>query len=309
MSLIAVTGATGFVGGHLIDALLEAGWSVRALTRRPQPPREGVEWIPGALEQRESLDRLVEGVDAVIHAAALIKALSATDFQRANAGGTAALADAVLRAGRDARMVYISSLAARQPHLSAYAASKRAGEEALAVSLPEAQWTIVRAPAVYGPGDAEILKLLAAARRGTLPAPGSPDNRVSLIYGPDLARILAATTADAATTGVTLEPDDGAPRGYSYAELAEHLAETLNRPVTAKRLPATALLTAGGISGSWAQLTRRPAILTIGKARELLHPDWVSRPEARPALGELPLTDVRAGFACTIAWAEEHGLL
>jgi len=309
MSRIAVTGATGFVGGHLLDALVEAGWSVRALTRRPQPDRPGVEWIPGSLEQRDCLERLVAGVNAVIHAGALIKALSSARFQRVNAGGTAALADALARAGTGARLVYVSSLAACAPHLSPYAASKRAGEDALAASLPRERWTIVRAPAVYGPGDAEILKLLRAARRGVLPAPSGAQGRVSLIYGPDLARALAVCAEDATTGGATFEPDDGTPNGYSYAELAGHLGRALGRSVRAVRVPAPVLLSLGATADVWSALRRRPAILSLGKARELRHPDWVSRGPACPSAAGFAPVDLQTGFARTIAWANEQGLL
>ena len=304
-----MTGATGFVGGHLLEAC--AGrCHVRALARRPQPERDGVEWIPGSLEQPESLHRLVEGADTVIHAGALIKARSRAEFHAANAAGTASLAEAVARAAQEsARLVYISSLAARQPHLSTYGATKLAGEAAIERSLPPERRIIVRAPAVYGPGDSEILKLLTSARRGLLPAPGSVLNRVSMMYGPDLAALLAGLALEQGVpTGVTFEPDDGMPEGYDYRALAAHLAAVLGRPVRPLAIPAPLFLGVAWASELRSRLTGRATILTREKAREVMHPDWVSRPEARPPLPKTP-TDLATGLAETVAWARRAGLL
>lgn len=309
MPTVAITGATGFVGGHLLTAF--AGQArVRALARRPQPEREGVEWIPGALEDPESLRRLVGGVDAVIHAGALIKARNRAEFHAANAAGTDALAEAVASvAGERARLIYISSLAARQPQLSTYGATKLAGEEALVRHLPPERRLIVRAPAVYGPGDGEILKLLSIARRGLLPAPGSVHNRVSMMYGPDLAALLAALALEEdGMGGATLEPDDETPGGYDYRALAGYLSEILGRPVRPLAIPSPLFYGAALASELRSRLTGRATILTREKAREVMHPDWVSRPEARPKLPGPP-TDITAGLAETVAWARRQGLL
>ena len=79
---LAVTGGTGFVGAHLLDAAVAAGHHVKALTRREQPPRDGVEWISGNLESRAALEQLVGGADAVIHVAGVISAPSAAAFDK-----------------------------------------------------------------------------------------------------------------------------------------------------------------------------------------------------------------------------------
>jgi len=308
-TVVAVTGATGFIGGHLLEAF--AGrCHVRALARRPQPEREGVEWVPGSLEDAESLLRLVEGAEAVIHAGALIKARTRAEFHATNAAGTAALAEAVARvAEKSARLIYISSLAARQPHLSTYGATKLAGEEAMERGLPPERRLIVRAPAVYGPGDAEILKLLSIARRGLLPAPGSVHNRVSMMYGPDLAALLASLALEEdGMSGATLEPDDETPGGYDYGALSRHLSDVLGRPVRPLAIPAPLFLAAASAGELRSRLSGRATILTREKAREVMHPDWVSRPEARPPLPKPP-TDIAAGLAETVAWARAQGLL
>ena len=113
---LAITGGTGFVGGHLID-LAPAGHSVRALTRRAQPDREGVTWVPGALDTPQSLDTLVDGTDVVLHVAGVVNAPDRAGFVAGNITGTRAVVEAAERAGI-ARFVHVSSLAAREPDLS-----------------------------------------------------------------------------------------------------------------------------------------------------------------------------------------------
>ncbi len=132
--LVAVTGATGFIGRHLIAALVQAGWRVRLLLRR-EP--SGAEWrqstpevVAGSLDNEAAVARLVEGVDAVIHLAGLIKAARRADFFAVNEQGVARIARATKQLSPDAHFLLVSSLAAREPLLSDYAASKRAGEAA-----------------------------------------------------------------------------------------------------------------------------------------------------------------------------------
>src|SRR4029450_12373737 len=145
---LAITGGTGFVGSRLIELALAAGHEVFALTRRPQADRNGLTWIDGALDRPDGLDRLVEGADAVIHVAGVINARDLAGFEAGNVTGTAAMLAAAEKAGVQ-RFVHVSSLAAREPKLSIYGATK-AGSEALvgASPIPSA---IVRPPAVYGP--------------------------------------------------------------------------------------------------------------------------------------------------------------
>ena len=131
---LAITGGTGFVGGRLIDLALAEGHQLRALTRRPQPPRDGVTWIEGALDKRDSLERLVEGTDAVIHVAGVINAPDPAGFEAGNVTGTSAVLAAAEKAAVK-RFVHVSSLSAREPRLSIYGATK-AGSEALVSASP-----------------------------------------------------------------------------------------------------------------------------------------------------------------------------
>ncbi|MBW0008295.1 MAG: NAD(P)-dependent oxidoreductase, partial [Sphingomonas sp.] len=201
---LAITGGTGFVGSHLIDLATAAGHQVHALTRREQAPREGVDWIAGDLASREALERLVDGVDAVIHVAGTISGQSAAAFELGNVAGTLAML-AAATAGGVHRFVHVSSLAAREPKLSLYGGSKCRAEEL--VHSSGLDWAIVRPPAVYGPGDKETLELFRMAKLGLMLMP--PKGRVSVIHADDLSRLLLALVGPTAPGNILIEADDG----------------------------------------------------------------------------------------------------
>lgn len=304
MGVIAITGATGFIGGHLLQAL--GGHPVRVLLRRPRAMPADIETVTGHLGDADALHRLVAGADVVVHLGAAVKARTKAEFFAVNTAGTELLLAAVAAEAPGARLVHVSSLAARAPHLSPYAASKRAAEDAvLASGLPA---TIVRPPGVYGPGDREILALLRAAMRGWLPVPGEAGNRVSLLYGPDLGAMLAKLAVEGSGTGTILEPHDGTAAGYSYGELAAILSEVAGRPVRPLVVPPALLRGAGALNGLLARLAGRPAMLTAAKARELLHPDWVAGKDAAISALLRP-TGLAQGLGATLADARARGLL
>ena len=130
---IAVTGATGFVGQALLDCAARAGIAVRALTRRDQPARDGVEWVRGDLDDQAALRRLCKGAEAVIHVAGVVNAPDAEGFERGNVAGTLNVIEAA-RATGIPRLVHVSSLSAREPDLSAYGASKARAEKLVRAS-------------------------------------------------------------------------------------------------------------------------------------------------------------------------------
>lgn len=277
--LIALTGGTGFVGRYIIRALTESGWRVRLLTRRPpaEPwPADRVETVTGDLAGAAALDALLAGADGLVHAAGLIKARRSADFFAVNREGAAALAGAVRRAGGLKRIVLLSSLAARAPQLSAYAASKRAGEEAFS-GLPGV--TILRPTAVYGPGDKETAAFFRAALHGILPVPASKA-KVTLVHAADVARAVVAFCADDAPCGV-FALTDSTPGGYSWAELAREFSVFSGRRVRLLTVPRFLLMLAAGMGQGGARLTGRAAILSAGKVREMFC-DWACDPVSLP---------------------------
>jgi nucleoside-diphosphate-sugar epimerase len=297
--LIALTGATGFVGRRTLDLLIERGHAVRALTRRSQQPREGVTWIAGALDRSDSLHALADGAAAILHVAGVVNARDRAGFAAGNIDGTRAVVDAATSAGVR-RFVHVSSLAAREPDLSLYGWSKAEAERI--VEAASLDWTIVRPPAVYGPGDLEMRDVFRMARLGLalLPPPGM----MSTIAVDDLAALLAALVERGPPKAV-YEPDDGAT--YTHVAFARAVGRAVGRSVLPLPLPAP-LLRLG------ARLDRRlrgdAAKLTPDRAAYMAHPDWTADRAKRPPTDLWrPRIDLATGLADTARWYRDHGLL
>jgi len=299
---LAITGGTGFVGSHLLDAALAAGHRIAALTRRDQPEREGIEWVAGDLQDREALRRLVDGADAVIHVAGTISAPSAAEFEKGNVTGTLAML-AAATAGGVQRFVHVSSLAAREPKLSLYGASKAKAEEL--VHSSGLDWAIVRPPAVYGPGDKETLELFRMAKLGLMLMP--PKGRVSVIHADDLARLLLALAGPAAPSSILVEPDDGKPGGWSHREFARALAAAVGTKAAVISSPGILLRLAARADQWW---RGEKAKLTTDRAAYFSHRNWVVEPK-RAAPRDLwrPQIDTTQGLIDTASWYREQGWL
>jgi nucleoside-diphosphate-sugar epimerase len=313
MARVAVTGATGFVGSHVIRRLTAAGHQVRILARRMPitalTPDKPLEVVLGDLDDLPALHRLVSGVGAVIHVAGIVKARHAAAFHKVNVEGTRHLAEALSKVSPDLRVIHVSSLAAREPGLSPYCASKRGGEEAISTLPNPARLTILRPTAVYGPGDTEIFPLFKAASLGVCAYPAARQSRVSLIHGADLAAAIVAAMETTLPDPV-YELDDGHPGGYAWTEIGAGLSAALHRPVRAIRVPRPVLTAiAAGV-----EMHRRIAgsltALSLAKVPELYHADWVARgPRLETRTGWKPAFDIAQGFADTVAWYRAIGWL
>ena len=299
---LAITGGTGFVGAHVIDAALVGGHQVTALTRRAQPAREGLTWIAGDLADRAALDGLVAGADAIIHVAGVLKARDAAGFELGNVEGTKLLL-AAAQAADTRRFILVSSLAAREPRLSLYGASK-ANAEGL-VEQSGLDWTIVRPPAVYGPGDRETLDLFKMARGGQIFMP--PAGRLSLIHVDDLAALLLALAAPDGPTGLLLEPDDGREGGWTHREFGDALGEAVGMPARTVSTPRLLLSIAARLD----RLFRGDkARLTPDRVAYFCHPDWVaSRDRAIPPEVWHAKIPTSAGLKQTAEWYCAQGWL
>jgi len=299
---IGITGGTGFVGSHVIDTALAAGHEIKALTRRDQPQREGVEWVAGNLEDRGALHQLVTDVDAVIHIAGVISAPDAAGFDKGNLAGTLAML-AAATAGGIHRFVHVSSLAAREPRLSLYGGSKARAEDLVRSSGLE--WAIVRPPAVYGPGDRETLELFRMAKLGLMLMP--PHGHVSVIHADDLAQLLLALAGSAAPSNILIEADDGKPGGWTHRQFARALGRSVGTRPAIISAPGLFLKLAARAD----QLFRGPrAKLTVDRAAYFSHRDWVIDPKLAvpPDLWQ-PQIPTEEGLKETASWYREMGWL
>ena len=292
---IAVTGATGFVGQALLDRALETGLTVKALTRRDQLPRDGVEWVSGDLESAEALRALMRGAEAVIHVAGVVN--DAARFESGNVLGTLNVIEAAKAEGVQ-RFIHVSSLSAREPELSAYGVSKARAEKLIMASGLE--WTIVRPPGIYGPRDVDYFEMFRLARWGVMPVP-SKEGRASIIHVDDLARLLLAVVPGGEGVSFqTFEPDDGRKQGWSHYEFARAIGWAIGRRPWVMHLSRASLERAARADRF---VRRGKARLTPDRVGYMAHPDWVVTHEARPprSLWQ-PLVPTREGLKATAEW-------
>lgn len=300
---VLVTGATGFVGRQIVATLLSQGYTVSALVRPEKfsstqsDPRlpAGCIQIPVGLTDVEGLTPVVASCDAVIYAAGSVRGSEMQAFETANVDGIEALLSAIDGAGVKLPFLLISSLAASCPELSHYALSKFHGEQRLALH-PDLPWTIFRPPAIYGPGDKEMLPLLKLASKGWLFNPGPADQRLSLLHVEDLAEaVLAWLKNPPACLHQTYAFDDGTLHGYDWPALGEALGAGQSRMI---RLPVPLLSGVARLNVLLSGLFSYSPMLSPGKVRELTRESWLCEDNARfrQATGWRPRLNLQAGW-------------
>jgi nucleoside-diphosphate-sugar epimerase len=287
--------------------LITAGYKIQALVR-PTSNRNhfaggGVQWIEGTLEDLDSLRCLVYNADTVVHCAGAVRGNSEKQFNQINVEGVANLVHAAVEQHPLPRFLLISSLAARQPHLSPYAASKRQGEETLAAEAGDMFWNAFRPSAVYGPGDRELLPLFRWIGRGIAPIPGSKDARFSLLHVDDLVEAVRLWLEHGCQNKGVFEIHDGHPRGYSSDDVIKITARLHARSVMRLNIPQWLLKSLAMLNLAVAKATGYKAFLTPGKVRELIHPNWVCDNTAlSQEIGWKPRVGLEEGLRRTLKW-------
>jgi nucleoside-diphosphate-sugar epimerase len=322
--LAVVTGATGFVGSHVVDELLRRGRRVRCITRR----KSNLRWLAGKpveiavapLEDPERLAATLEGATWIVHAAGLTSARSRAEFHEANVVGTERVLRAALAAESTLqRFLYISSQAASGPSrdgrpvteahpprpVSPYGESKLRGEELVLQMRSRLPVACIRPPAVYGPRDEAILKVFVAVRRHLQPVLQG-GGRFSLVHVEDLARACALALEDDRARGEVFFVAE--PEGTDYDEIGRQVKRALGTWAIRFEPPGW-LLTAGAFAAETVgALTNRPPILSREKLREIRAGHWiVSSEKARTLLDWTPRLPLEEGLRQTAAWYREAG--
>lgn len=293
--VVALTGSTGFIGSHVLKSLLTGNVHIKILVRNPSKlsiKHPKIEIIPGDLHNQPSLINLTSHVDTVIHCAGRVKGASTAAFTDDNVDGTKNILSASSK-NNIARFIQISSLAAREPTISDYAHSKHASEIALRESHIE-QWTIIRPPAVYGPGDTELKPVFDWMKRGILWVPGSLKQQFSLLHVTDLSQLILNQINSSNLFGNTLEPDDG--HRYSWQKIQQISTVFFNKKITLLRIPNSLLSLAARSNVLLSKPLNYSPMLTPGKVRELIHEDWVSKGATSIANWE-PKVDLNIGLS------------
>ena len=322
--LAVVTGASGFVGSHIVDELLRQGARVRCLLRSTSTTR----WLDGKeveitrldLRDGSRLEAALRGADWIVHAAGLTHARSQREFQEVNVGGTERMLGAAMKAGDQLqRFVLISSQAVAGPALegkpvteterpdpvSIYGSTKRRAEELTMLLKESLPVVAIRPPAVYGPRDDTLLKLFIAAKWHVLPVLRK-GGRFSLIHAEDLARAVHLALTHPRAVGqvyFAAEPDV-----TDYKETGEMVRRAMKTWAVSVRPPWLALQAGALIGELWGSLRNRPPYLSREKLREMSIGDWIcSSAKIRTELGWTPAVPLAEGVERTAAWYREAG--
>jgi len=321
---VLLTGGSGFVGGHVARQLVADGHELRLLVR-PTSDTSLIDDLPferalGDLREPDTLTAACTGMDAVVHCAAVLRAVDHQDFIRANRIGTSSLAESAAAAGTE-RFVYVSSIAAQGPArgsspeppdtpvhpVSAYGRSKAAGESEILKQSGRMQVSILRPPLVYGPGDSGLVAFFWMARRGFAVRLGDGANLVDAVYGPDLAdavsAVLSAELPDVARFHVS---DSNGP--YSWNQLLSALETASGQRLWIPSLPPGVFHGVARCSEWWAALTNGEPMLDRTRVVEMRQPAWLCDPSSLTRqTGWQASTSIDEGMQATLSWYREHG--
>jgi nucleoside-diphosphate-sugar epimerase len=322
-----VTGATGFIGSHLVDHLAGRNYSIRCLVRKTSDTRwirnVPVEYVYGDLFTPEALRDAVADVDYVYHSAGITKAKTSDEYYRGNTTGTRnVLEAAAAHATRLKRFVHISSQAAAgpsptrtpiteeaSPHpITAYGQSKWKSEEECHSMAGRVPFTIVRPPAVYGPREKDIFTFFSTMNRGLQPMIGLKDKYVSLIHVSDLVRgfILAAESDIALNQTYFISSREI----YSWKELGDVTRAILGKRALRVRIPEPVVYVVSAFAEFFALFNSRPAILNIEKGRDIVQDYWTcDSSKAKRDFGFEEEISLEAGMRETVEWYRAEGWL
>ena len=323
---LLITGASGFVGSHVVEMSNGFKFQLRALVRKPADAERlrsaGVECVIGSLEDAAALREAMAGVTAVLHLAAVTKARTPAEYHRANVAGTQAVIDVMLAtAPRPERLIYLSSLAAVGPPvngrpvsredtprpLTTYGRTKLAGEKVCEVAADRLQVAILRAPAVYGPRDRDVFEFFRLANRGVVPLPSAATGRVQMIHVRDLARSLLLAATSSAARGVYHVAE---ARSYDWEAVARMVGAALGKRVRVPRVPTPVIVAAATLSETIFGLMGKSTIFNREKADELAVPGWLCETElARRDFGFEAHIALQEGFNETANWYKINGWL
>jgi nucleoside-diphosphate-sugar epimerase len=323
---VLVTGASGFLGGHVAEMLSNRGDAVRALVRSTSKRKHlenlpKVELFEGAIEDLERMREALDDVDAVVHAAGLVKARNSDEFFAVNVGGTSNLVEAS-RGRRLKRFVHVSSLEACGPSLdgtpvapdqenpiSAYGRSKLAAEKVVLAAKGDLPVVILRPAAIYGPRDGEILEAFKSIQRGLLPLVAGGEAKAVWIYATDCAEACVRAIDADVPSGRTYFVDDGCGPIALSQMLADAERAMGKRAFVRANLPVPFLMAVARGLEAFGQMTNRPVMLTREKANVLLQ-HWVSSSElTRRELGWEPKVRWPDGVERAVRWYRENGWL
>ena len=322
-----VTGGSGFIGSHLVEALLQRGDEVRCLVRKTSALTwlKGlpVEFVYGHCNDRASLKKAVEGVDQVFHLAGLTKAVNEEMYMRVNASGTEDLIQVCLNCNPHLqRFVYLSSLAAAGPcrngdwkkesdrcdPVSPYGKSKRRGEELALLHCHELPLVILRPSAVYGPREKDIYAYVKLISRKIKPCLLGQNQHLSLCYIQDVVQAILLASDLKDPKGDVFFVSDG--QDYELEEIGDIFAHLMGVKAFRIPIPSWVMLGTATCSEVLSRFTGKPPLINRGKVEEMVQKQWVCDiTHAKSVLGFNPLFRLEEGARRTVDWYRKENWL
>ncbi|MGA1276840.1 MAG: NAD-dependent epimerase/dehydratase family protein [Candidatus Kapaibacteriota bacterium] len=317
-----VTGATGFIGSHVVDILRDADTEIVCIAR----PSSDLRWLEGknvriinaSLDNSESLIPAVKDIDMIIHVAGLTAARNDAEFLRGNRDATQNLLEmATIHAPNLQRFLHVSSQTVTGPSrsldepvheksplqpITAYGRSKKAAEEVVQSFSDRLPITIVRPPAVYGERDTAILTFFQSVSKGIVPLIGFDEKRVSLIHGFDLARGIVEAAYHQNTIGETYFVSS--EEFYSWKQIANITKEAFGKSfILPVRVPHGLVMTLAGLSEIFGRFSTKPPVLNFEKGKDLIQPYWICSVEkAQKDFDWKQQISIEQGIERTVRW-------
>ena len=330
-----VSGANGFIGSHLVEALKKRGYLVTCLVRKTS----NLNWLKGLdirlvygdCTEKESLYQAVEGADYVYHLAGVVRAVDRETYYRVNFLGTKNLLEVCDAINRNIKkFIYLSTQAAvgpekgakkgdrllfpvsegeQDPHpITDYGKSKLKGEVVVNSYRDRLPVLTIRAPVVYGPRDKDIYTYFKFLKTGIRPLPGKGEGCFNALYVGDLIEGMILAAENESSSGETYFIAD--ERSYSWREAAEKAARAMGVRALKINIPGWLIFASAFLAELTSGITRKPALIDRQKAKEILHNGWFCDiSKARERLGFRPRFSLEEGLRITAAWYKDNGWL
>lgn len=315
-----VTGATGFVGSHLVDLLLAKGHEVRCITRKSS----NTKWLDGkdvkiydcGLFDKDKLKPVLENADYLFHVAGVVKSKKKEGYYKGNVLTTKNLLDALVELKSEIKkVVVVSSMTAGGPTtpecplteemelkpITTYGKSKAEQEAVIKTYMDKLPISVVRPPAVYGERDTEIYLMFKTFKQGLMTFIGFNKKKLSLVHVADLVEGIYLAGISEKSAGQTYFISS--EKIYDWYEVADQFENALKKKALRVNLPHFLVYTVAVFAEIFSIFQKNAATFNIEKARDFVQAAWTCDiSKARKDLGYIPKVSLEEGIKRTADW-------